>query len=429
VRKKKTTPEADGFSEEKAAPIVLDEERERRRVLALLDLDGESKRAQRLATNVAIVLRCHRAWAGSLAYDELAATLVWLRPPPELADVRPIEPGPITETDHVVVQTWLARHFPTHRTGFFDRSTIELGMMHAARANSFHPIRDYLDGLVWDGTPRLDTLLIDHAGAEDSAYTRAVTAATFIAAAARVRKPGCKVDTMLILEGAQGIGKSSLLAHLAGLDWFDDHLPDLRDKDAPLHLRGRWLVEIAELDAMRSAETTRIKAFLSRQVDRFRPPYARCEVEVPRSCIFVGTTNATDYLSDGTGGRRFWPVAVRSTIHPSAIDRDQVWAEADIRFRAGEAWHLPDDLGDTTAEHQAARFIGDPWEDALRRELAGQARVTVPECLGLLQIAPKDQRHVDSRRIAAVLRRLGFERRRSPMPDETGRRVWGYARG
>ena len=420
---------AESFSETTGPPPKIDAARAKRRerdLLASLAIDPNTGKPRRLGGNVSILLRHHPAWEGTLAFDELAGSPVWLRQPPEVPGLAPVGLGPFTETNFLRVQQWLATTYGVA----FAREIVEVGMIDAAETRKFHAIRDYLDGLTWDGTPRLDTLLVDHAGAENTPYVRAVTSKTFIAAVARVRRPGCKVDTMLILEGAQGLGKSSLLAHLAGHDWFDDHLPDLRDKDAPLHLRGRWLVEVPELDAMKGAEATRIKSFVSRQVDRYRPPYARQEVESPRGCIFVGTTNASNYLADGTGGRRFWPVAVCKPIRASGIDRDQVWAEADTRFAEGAAWHLDETLEEEARGHQAARYTADPWEEALARELGHQgSTTTMSQCLSLLQVEARHQKQPDARRIADVLRRLGYVRRREATPSEKGRRAWVYFRG
>ncbi len=214
---------------------------------------------------------------------------------------------------------------------------------------SFHPVREYLKGLPeWDGIPRLEELLIDYLGAEDSVYVRAVTRKTFVAAVARVMQPGCKFDYMLVLVGPQGIGKSTLFARLAG-KWFNDSLSmnDTKDKTAAEKLQGYWILEISELAGIRKAEVEAVKSFLSRQRDIYRPSFGRRTVEHPRQCIIVGSTNNdTGFLRDSTGNRRFWPVTVKGTSPDRApwtmndYTVDQIWAEALQAWKDGEKLYL-----------------------------------------------------------------------------------------
>lgn len=221
-----------------------------------------------------------------------------------------------------------------------------------ANSHSFNDVEDYLNGLVWDGVPRLDTLLVDYLGAEDSPYTRAVTRKMFTAAAARALQPGIKFDNMLILGGAQGLGKSTLINTMS-LGWFNDSIRTFEGKDASELLQGVWLVEIAELQAFRRTDIDRIKQFVSQQHDRFRAAYGRHVKELPRRCVFFGTTNTSEYLRDRTGNRRFWPVDVG--INPAAKsvwadlpeERDQLWAEAVVKYRLGEPLFLSGDLENT----------------------------------------------------------------------------------
>lgn len=214
---------------------------------------------------------------------------------------------------------------------------------------SFHPIRDFLEGLPeWDGIPRAEELLIDYLGAEDSIYTRAVTKKTLVAAVARVMRPGCKFDYMLVLVGPQGIGKSTIFSRLGG-SWFNDSLSmnDARDKTAAEKLQGYWILEIGELAGIRKAEVEAVKSFLSRQKDVYRPSFGRRTVEHPRQCIIVGSTNNdTGFLRDSTGNRRFWPVTVtgvsadRSAWNMDGYTLGQVWAEALQAWKAGEHLYL-----------------------------------------------------------------------------------------
>lgn len=212
---------------------------------------------------------------------------------------------------------------------------------------AFNEIQDYLGGLKskWDGTPRLDTLFIDYLGAKDTAYNRTVTRKAFVAAVARAMTPGCKYDNMVILTGPQGIGKSTLLDKMSR-GWFNDSIRTFEGKEASELLQGVWLVEVAELDAFRRTDIARIKQFLSLRADRYRAAYGRNVKELPRCCVFFGTCNETEFLQDTTGNRRFWPVDTgeqrRSKGVWTDLDKeiDQLWAEAVVRWQAGEPLYL-----------------------------------------------------------------------------------------
>lgn len=230
--------------------------------------------------------------------------------------------------------------------------------LHANR-HAFNDVQTYIDGLDWDGVPRLDTLLVDYLGAEDSAYTRAVTRKAFTAAVTRAMQPGAKFDCMLILAGPQGLGKSTLLDKMSR-GWFNDSIRTFEGKEASELLQGVWLVEIQELDAFRRSDVACIKQFLSLRVDRFRAAYGRHVKELPRCCVFFGTTNTAEFLQDRTGNRRFWPVDVG--VHPAAKsvwdtlpgEVDQIWAEAKLRWQAGEALFLTGDLELAARDRQEA---------------------------------------------------------------------------
>jgi len=226
-----------------------------------------------------------------------------------------------------------------------------------AQEHSFHPVRDYLDGCKWDGVPRVDTLLIDTFGAEDSVYTRTVTRKTLVAAVARIYRPGCKFDYMLTLRGPQGIGKSSLFARLGGA-WFSDTFSTLQGKEAYEQVQGVWIVEVGELAGMRKAEVETIKLYISKQADRFRPAYGRRLQEFPRQCVFIGTTNEEQFLRDPTGNRRFWVVETPNeptgelwdTLSDDVVR--QIWAEAVHLFKNGEKLYLPKDIEKMAREVQ-----------------------------------------------------------------------------
>lgn len=226
--------------------------------------------------------------------------------------------------------------------------------LHSER-HKFNDVTKFLASLSWDGQPRLDTLLIDYLGAQNTPYVRAVTRKAFTAAVARAMIPGCKYDTMLILAGPQGIGKSTLLDKMSK-GWFNDSIRTFEGKEASELLQGVWLVEISELDAFKKSDDARIKQFLSVRSDRFRAAYGRHVKEFPRQCVFFGTTNTYEFLRDRTGGRRYWPVDVGTANHPKNVwndldwEVDQIWAEAVMRWRLGETLHL---VGEIEAEAQA----------------------------------------------------------------------------
>lgn len=242
--------------------------------------------------------------------------------------------------------------------------------------HSKNPVTNYLKKLSWDGVERLDTLFIDYLGAEDNVYTRTVTRKILTAAVARAFEPGIKFDCMLILCGPQGVGKSTILSTLAdapqcyGL--FNDSIRTFEGKEAHELLRGVWLVEIAELNAFKGSDVDRIKQFLTIQADTFRAAYARNTAQKPRTCVFFGTCNSFDFLRDPTGNRRFWPVDVSSggwteEKHRKLLeDRDQIWAEARMRYVTGETLYLTGDIEAMARQKQEDHFESDPWEGQIR---------------------------------------------------------------
>lgn len=229
--------------------------------------------------------------------------------------------------------------------GITGNSKIDSALSLHSEKHKFNDVKNYLISLQWDGIPRLDTIFIDYLGAEDKPYTRAVTRKAFTAAVARALEPGCKYDTMLILAGPQGIGKSTLLDKMSN-GWFNDGIRTFEGKEASELLQGVWLVEISELDAFRRTDVARIKQFLSLRADRFRAAYGHHVKDIPRCCVFFGTTNTTEFLRDRTGNRRFWPVdtglkpKLKNIWTDLGNEIDQIWAEAVMRWRLGESLHL-----------------------------------------------------------------------------------------
>ena len=222
---------------------------------------------------------------------------------------------------------------------------------------AFNEVQDYLSRLTWDGTQRLDSLYIDYLGAADTPYNRTVARKGIVAAVARAINPGCKFDNMTILVGPQGIGKSSLLDILSR-GWFNDSIRTFEGKEASELLQGVWIVEVSELDAFRRTDVARIKQFLSLRADRFRAAYGRHVKELPRPCVFFGTTNTKDFLQDTTGNRRFWPVGTGEEPTTKNVWRDlpdevdQIWAEAIVYWRMGETLYLIGDIEAAAKEKQ-----------------------------------------------------------------------------
>jgi predicted P-loop ATPase len=301
----------------------------------------------------------------------------------------------------------------------------------AARRNAFHPVRDYLDGLKWDGVPRLDRWLVNYGGAAETEYVRAVGAITLVAAVRRVRKPGCKFDEMLILEmPTQGKDKSTAIQVLAVRDeWFSDDLPLNADgKRVIEQTRGKWIVEASELSGMRRSDVEHMRAMLSRRSDRARLSYDRLTTDRPRQFIIIGTTNATYYLRDTTGNRRYWPVAVTG-FDPAALarDRDQLWAEAAAREATGASIRLDPKLYAAAGEEQEEREIGDPWLDRLRAATEGFNGKILGEDVWTLVRMPPDRRAQEHKaRLGQAMRTLKFEHKPLRFDGELRK---GYARG
>lgn len=250
-----------------------------------------------------------------------------------------------TDTDDANLRVWLEKHYDiTGKEKIADALTAVL------TRHSYHPIRDYLNGLTWDGVPRLDRIIIDYMGAEDSELNRAMSRKHFVAAVARVFNPGCKYDYCLIMSGAEGIGKSTLLRVMGGR-WFNDSITTLEGKEGMEQLRRAWVVELGELSSIKRSDVEQVKAHLSKQVDIYRAAYARRVLEHPRQCVFCGTTNEALFLKGDTGNRRFWVIPVVAELRKyrdwnEAIrrDRDQLWAEAVHYYKQGEPLYLSKEL-------------------------------------------------------------------------------------
>ncbi len=372
--------------------------------------------------NAMLALRGDDRLGELFTYDQMERSAILNHPVPGQKGANgQFAPHPVADTDVSALQEFLQLSGLEKIGRDVTHQAVDLH----AREHAFHPVRDYLDGLKWDGTQRLDRLLAYYFGAEHNAYTSAVGRMFLISMVARIYQPGCQCDYMLILEGKQGILKSSACKILAG-EWYSENLPDLKSDPVRVsqHLRGKWLIEISELSSISKAEAEELKAFITQKVENYTPKYGRKEVTEPRQCVFVGTTNKENYLRDETGGRRNWPVHA-NIIDLTALkhDRDQLFAEAVSLYRRGIPWWPEAEFEhEHITPEQDARYEGDAWEDPISDYLAGQGRVTI------LQIA-REALHIDlpkvgtadQRRIAAALVHLHWVR---GIRGNTGERFW-----
>ena len=306
-------------------------------------------------------------------------------------------------------------------------------LIDTARRNGFHPVKDYLDKLQWDGVPRIDKWLSTYAGAESSPYVDAVGALVLVAAVRRIRQPGCKFDEMLVLEGKQGKGKSQALSALAvNPDWFSDDLPLNADgKRAIESLHGRWIVEAAELSGMTKGDIEHLKAFLARQIDRARMAYGRLVSEVPRQCIVVGTTNSSVYLRDLTGNRRIWPVPIEEfDIAALTRDLDQLWAEAAVREAQGANIRLDRSLWAEAAKEQKQRTIDDPFYEALYGALDGlEGKIATDKLWNVVGVDAGHRTQEQNRRLTEAMAQLGWARPKNRSVSIDGRKMSGFVKG
>jgi putative DNA primase/helicase len=376
--------------------------------------------------NVALGIREDEEWKNSIWFDEFGRRIrVRMRLPWEDGPGTPCDRD-WTKEDLLATVEWI------QRAGVQARKNVVLDAVErVAFDNKFHPLRDYLDSLKWDDQPRLDKWANYYLGVEDTPYARAVGAKWMIGAVARIYRPGCKMDTAIVLEGAQGLGKSSAFRILASEKWFTDQIAALGTKDAAIDTVGKWIVELAELEGVKRADVSQVKAFASRATDHYRPPYETNSIDVPRQFVFGGSVNEDEYLKDPTGGRRFWPLLCTSIdLDALARDRDMLWAEAVARYRARERWHLDDEELISAAEReQASRYQEDAWEPLIADWLNRNSRqnVTVADVLtDALAIADRAKwTKADQMRVGSCMKNLGWERKQF---WKSGASEWRYVR-
>lgn len=368
--------------------------------------------------NAVTILRNDQAWQDVLAYNELSQAIVCRSVAPWHVDDAPADPDPSLpwiDSHGCRVQNWLQR---TWSLTVSEQTAYKAAMM-VAEARPFDPLRDWLLSLEWDGVPRLAGWLTSYLGVEDTAYSRFIGPAFLVGSVARGLWPGCKMDTMLILEGPQGLFKSQAVERLYGAAFFRETPIDLRSNDRFMALRDCWCREWPELDGYGKADAARVKSFLSPRFDDFRAPYARTMVHVPRRVVFVATVNPPQlgYLVDESGNRRMWPVECGKVgpIDLDGITRDrlQLWAEARTQYALGIKWWptTPEERRICNQE-QDQRMQTEVWTGKVKRYLDAMkpgSEVTVRQVLSeCIDVKTADQDQKNSTRVGIALARCGW---------------------
>lgn len=316
-----------------------------------------------------------------------------------------------SDAESIALQVYIQDHVGFPR---ISKDTVFDAVLHYSMQHIKNQPKDWLESisLKWDGISRIERLFIDYFGADDSDYTRAASKNFIISSVARIYSPGCKVDNMVILEGVQGKFKSTGLEALFNTDLYCDAHESVTNKDFFIILRGKWLIEIAELDAFSRAESTRVKQAVTCKIDRYRTPYDRLSKDHPRQCVFAGTTNKDDYLKDETGARRFWPIKTGNIILDKIkADRAQLFAEAVKLYKEGASWW---EMPNSARDEQEARRQDDAWESAVDTWLMGKSEVTLTDVAeNCLNFNLRDFGISEAMRLAKVLKVLGWTKRDS----------------
>lgn len=302
--------------------------------------------------NAMLALANDREWKGRFRYNEMLQSVV-------------LDEHPLSDVKVYEILHWLQAN-GIHR---LPETPVRQAIALLGSQQSFHPVRDWLDGLHGNGSPQIATWMSRYLGAPDTEYHRQVGVLFLAAMVARIYEPGCKQDYTLVLEGPQKKEKSRFCEALAGgEDYFSDSLPSLEyDKDVSAHLAGKWVIEISELSAFQRADNEKLKAFLTRRYEKYRPAFGRSQVNEPRQCVFVATTNKRAWSKDETGARRFWPVRCgQIEVDAFAANRDQLFAEAVSHYRTHRRWWPEGDIEDQHfVPEQAERYEGDAWEQSV----------------------------------------------------------------
>lgn len=379
-------------------------------------LNAEGAIAKSSLHNALLHLRHEKALKGLFSLNEMSRQVMVTRNAPWGLDKAP---RLLCDADIIALSIHMEHRNLNLKS---DSARKIIGMV--AAENKTNPIKDKLESFEWDGNVRLDSWTSDYLGTEETLFNSEAGAKWLISAVARIMKPGCKVDTMLVLEGAQGLRKSSALAAIAeALDdhCFTDRLSKLDSKDAVIELQGNVIVEIAELDAFKGAQVSTIKAFLSRQIDKVRLPWDSTITEIKRACVFAGTVNpgGAGWLSDATGARRFWPMTV-TTVDLLGIQEiaTQLWAEALIRYRNGEEWWITNPEVLAQAERAVdERYEEDVWAPLINDFLYRKTEVHIQHILKMLDITKDRWDKTARNRIGSHLRQLGFDNKSKRTPN------------
>jgi predicted P-loop ATPase len=373
--------------------------------------------------NALIALSEDPAFKDAIRHDLFRTQTMLCAPVPW--DLTPVVPRGWRDQDDREATAWLQHN------GIMVREEIaRAAVQTVAERNRYHPVMDYFHNIHWDGVDRLETWLTDYCGVANTPYVRAVGVRWMISGVARIYEPGCKADCVLILEGPEGIFKSTVFAVLGG-PFYSNDIAAIGTKDAQEQILGIWIMELDELDAVtRARELASVKAFVSRSTDRFRFSYGRRVEAHPRQSIFGATTNLDTWHRDATGGRRWWPVRAGITgsirIDELRRDRDQLLAEAKDRYLAGERWWLDTpELNEEARAEQEARLDQDPWEEPIIKHLEGLSDTSMSSIFDALNL-PIDRRSTtEAKRVKAILKRWNWERKQVG----TGRdRRWVYVR-
>lgn len=367
--------------------------------------------------NVVSILRNDERWAGVIAFDEMGGRVMKLKPPPFERG----EAGEWMDIDDARLEHWLAVTYQLRR---LSSDAISKGVLLAADEHRYHEVRDYLEGLAWDKSPRLQRWLFSYLGAEPSEYAEAIGSKWMVGAVARAMQPGCKMDNVLILEGAQGLGKSAALKVLFH-PWFTDAAFEIGSTDGYQIMRGMWCIELAELDSFGRAEASRSKAFFTRAEDRYRNPYGKKPVTIQRTCVFGGSVNHSTYFKDDTGNRRYWPIKVADgkgvmQLDDLARDRDQLWAEAFQLYKDGFPWWVRASEQSLYEGEQDARALGDAYESRIKRFLQEPKEgadslnfVRLDQIMqGALHMEPAKMTLSEQQRVGRLMAKLEWKRER-----------------
>lgn len=379
----------------------------------IMKADGDGLRSNSLQ-NFTLILQYEKRFAGIYAWNEFAKEVYLLRRPPWDATGKPWKDRAVTEPDITATASWMEYCGMSPKVSDIGRVIVRV-----ADHNKYNPVVDAINELKWDGTKRLDKWLSYYLGADPTQANEWFGRRWMIGAIARAMEPGCKMDNMLILEGAQDLQKSTALRILSdGLvkGVFTDEMSDPNSKDAALQMQGAWIIEIAELDSLRRAEINQIKAWLTRQNDRMRRPYGKVVEEFPRSCVFAGTVNPvgnSGYLKDPTGGRRFWPVLCHA-IDIDSLKRDarQLWAEAASLYNSREQWWLTKDEAKIAFGVQMDRYEDDPYGELIDNFLATHTTTTMNAVMEMLEIPKERRSQISARRIEAHLSMRHWEKQK-----------------